>query len=115
MQTRRVLILFLALFAAGCSRAGDNGAVSTAQLTDQAAGAAFKTPEEAITSYLDGVARNDVRKILQSSAVNETGEKFKFDLYAEGLGVINPTFLSPADYAFYSEINKAQLSSQLLN
>jgi PBP1b-binding outer membrane lipoprotein LpoB len=104
MQRKRIsiLILFLALFTADCSR------TDTTRV-------AFKTPEEAITYYLDGVAQNDIRKILQACAINEIGGNFKFDLYAERLGAWNPTEnLSPTDYPFYSEINKTYLSSQIL-
>ena len=105
-----VLILFLALFAGGCAKKE-----SALTGSDQTAGVTFKTPEEAVTSYLEGVARGDVRKILQASAINEMGGNFKFAYYAERLGVMNPTYLAPAEYPLYAEINKAQLSSQILN
>lgn len=113
MQMKRtpLLILFLALFAGGCAR-------KESAWTDSrgpADGVSFKSPEEAVTHYLGGVAQNDVRKIFQASAVNEMGGNFKFAAYAERLRVINPTYLSPSEYPFYAEINKAQLSSQLLN
>lgn len=103
MQKKQIsiLILFLVLFTAGCSR------IDTSRT-------AFKTPEEAITYYLDGVAQNDIHKILQACAIDEMSGKFKFDLQAERLGSINPEYLSPTDYSFYSEINKAYLSSQIL-
>ena len=118
MQKNRIsiLILFLALFAAGCSRKDNTGTAFTGQALDQASEVAFKTPEEAITYYLDGIAQNDIRKILQASAVNEMGGKFKFDLYVERLGAINPRDdLSPTEYPFYSEINKMNISSEILN
>ena len=50
------LILFLAFFAAGCSRTDTTRTASKAQAPDQAIDVAFKTPEEAITYYLDWVA-----------------------------------------------------------
>ena len=111
MKRISILILFLALFVGGCSKNKDSAWTGS----DQAADVTFKTPEEAITHYLEGVARNDVRRILQASAINEMSTKFKFDLYAERLRAINPTYLAPSDYPFYAEINKAHLSSQLLN
>ena len=115
MQRQRIsiLILFLALFATDCSRTA-----SIVQAPDQINEVSFKTPEEAITYYLDGVARNDVRKILQACAVNEMGGKFRLDLHVERLGSMNPmepAYLSPTNYPFYSEINKWYLSSQILN
>ncbi len=111
MKRIPVLILFLALFAGGCARKESALTDSREQLAD----VSLKTPEEAVTHYLGGVAQNDVRKILQASAINEMGGNFKFALYAERLRVINPTYLSPAEYPLYAEINKAQLSSQILN
>ena len=111
-----VLILFLTLFAGGCARKDAAWTDSKAQTADPAADVTLKTPEEAVTHYLEGVARNDVRRILQASAVNEMSAKFKFDLFAERLGAIDPVRnLSPAEYPFYSEINKSQLSFQILS
>jgi len=78
----------------------------------------FKTPEEAITSYLEGVAQSDIHKISQACAINEMSEKFKFDLYTgEWMGgAFNPfQSLAPTDYPFYVETNKMQLSSQIFS
>ena len=87
------------------------------QTPDQAVDVTFKTPEEAITYYLDGVAQNNLSKILQACAINEMGGKFNFGLQVERLGgVVAPgQFLSPSDYAFYAEINKMTVSSQILS
>jgi hypothetical protein len=113
MQIKRipVLILFLALFAAGCSKNRDSALTGS----DQAADVTLKTPEEAVTHYLGGVAQGDVRKILQACAVNEMGGNFKFAYHAERLSAMTPTYLSPAEYPFYAEINKAHLASQILS
>jgi hypothetical protein len=107
----------LALIAAGCSGTGAPVAASTTPTPNQASDVVFKTPEEAITYYFEGMAQNDIHKILQACAINEMGEKFKFDLYIERLGgILQPTLsLSPTDDPFYAEINKTQLSSQILN
>ena len=77
----------------------------------------FKTPEDAIKYYLDGVAQNDISKILQACAINEMGEKFKFDLRVERLGgvMMLGQSLSPTNSSFYSEINRISVSSQILN
>jgi len=76
----------------------------------------FKTPEEAITHYFEGVAQNNVGKILQACAINEMGEKFKLDVYVARLGnVMYPSqSLSPSDYPFYAEMNEMAVSSQIL-
>ncbi len=90
---------------------------ATAPATDQANAVTFKTPEDAITYYLDGVAQNDISKILQACAINEMAGEFKLDLDVERLGgvMVPGQILSPTDYTFYSEINKMTVSSQILN
>jgi hypothetical protein len=105
MRKKRIaiLIVFLALIATACSGTSASDVV-------------FKTPEETITHYFEGVAQADARKILQACAINEMGEKFRFDLYTERMGVLLPTqSLSPTDYALYVENNKVQLSAQIFN
>ena len=117
MQTKRIaiLIVFLALITAGCSGAGTPVTASATPTPAQASDVVFKTPEDAITSYLEGVAQSDIHKISQACAINEMSEKFKFDLYTEWLGGAFMPFqsLSPTDYPFYVETNKMQLSSQI--
>jgi hypothetical protein len=129
MHTQRVasLIVFLALLTVGCLASGvvaptpsataptPAEIVSTSTVVVPPAPAGFKTPEEAITAYLEGVAQRDLQKILQACAIDEMSENFKFDLYTSRLGgVFLPTqFLAPADYPFYVETNKLQLSSQV--
>ena len=117
MQTKRIaiLIVFLALITAGCSGAGTPVTASATPTPAQASDVVFKTPEEAITSYLEGVAQSDIHKISQACAINEMSEKFKFDLYTEWLGgaFMPLQSLSPTDYPFYVETNKMQLSSQI--
>jgi hypothetical protein len=109
-----ILIAFLALFTTNCSKTDTGRTTLPTQAPDQTVDLVFKTPDEAITAYLDGVARNDIRKILGACAINEISKNFKFDLYAERLGGMNLQYLSPSDYQFYSEMNKMQLSAQIL-
>jgi PBP1b-binding outer membrane lipoprotein LpoB len=102
MQTKRILILMvcLALLTAGCSGSAP----------------VFKTPEDAITHYFQGLAQSDFNKISQACAINEMSEKFKFDLYTERLGYLIPfQAQAPAEYPLYVEINKTQLSSQIFS
>ncbi len=64
---------------------------------------------------MQGVAQADTSKILQSCAINEMSEKFKFDLYTERLKALLPSqSLAPASNPFYVETNKTQLSAQVL-
>lgn len=83
---------------------------------DQISEIRFKTPEEAILHYFEGVAQADAAKIFQACAIDEMSEKFRFDLYTERFGMYMPVMsLSPTDYPFYVEINKIQRSAQILN
>ncbi|MBN1679777.1 MAG: hypothetical protein JW966_05760, partial [Anaerolineae bacterium] len=102
-------IVCLAFLAAGLL---GTGPIATAQ--DQTGDVSFKTPEEAITFYMQAVAQGDVPKIMQACAINEMSEKFRFDLYIERLRALHPTAPAPSDYPFYAEMNKAQLSWQIL-
>ncbi|MEP7289005.1 MAG: hypothetical protein ABI947_24895 [Chloroflexota bacterium] len=112
MQKKRIFlfIMCIALTALVCLKASD---IATAQ--NQTGNVSFKTPEEAITLYMQGVTQGDVGKILQACAINEVSENFKFDLYTDRLKAFIP-YQSPApsNYPFYVEMNKAQLTSQIL-
>ena len=110
------LFVFLALFVSGCT--GLELAITDATLSvpDQPVGATFATPEEAINAYLDGVAQNDVGKILGASAINEMSQGFRFDRSVERLQAMDLAFSpSPSDYPFYAEINKMQAAADILN
>jgi hypothetical protein len=82
---------------------------------DQVGDRVFKTPEEAIDYYFEGLLQADVRKIMDACAINEMGEKFRFDLYAEWVGYLTMTALAPTDYPLYVELNKIQLSEDILS
>jgi hypothetical protein len=101
MQKKRIaiIIVFLALITSSCSK--------------DASAPVFETPEQAITHYFEGLAEADAEKILQACAIDEMSEKFRFDLYTERLRALLPTqSLAPADYPFYVETNKMQLTAQ---
>lgn len=75
----------------------------------------FKTPEEAITFYIEALAEADVLKMMQASAVNEMSENFRFDLFVDRLRALLPTTAAPSsDYSFYVEMNKAQFTWEFL-
>jgi hypothetical protein len=118
MKIKRVVFFMalLAWLAVACVGAGAPASTSPASTLNLASEMVFKTPEEAITYYFEGLAQADARKILQACAINEMSEKFKFDRYTERLRALMPAFSqAPADYPLYVEANKLQLSSQILN
>ena len=102
-------IVCLALLAAGLLGIDP---IATAQ--DQTSDVSFKTPEEAITFYIQGVAQGDVPKLMQACAIDEMSERFRFDLYVNRLQALTPQAPAPSDYPFYAEMNKAQFSWQIL-
>ena len=126
MQKKQIsiLVIFLALFTASCAGVNINISVTpslpkpaTKQPIDALPQtAAFKTPEDAITAYFAGIEQNDPSKILQACAITEMSENFKFDLWTERLGGVMQlaTSLSPSNAPLYVELNKIQLSDQLL-
>ncbi len=117
MQIKRIIIFIalLALLVAGCSGANAPASTSPTPTLPPASDAVFKTPDDAIQHYFEGLAQNDVHKILEACAVNEMSEKFKFDLYTDRLQYLIPIQSeSPAEYPFYAELNKPQITSQIL-
>lgn len=118
-----ILVAFLALITVSCSGTSTSTSptatstvASSVSPTGQASNVVFKTPEDAITAYMQGVAQTDTSKILQACAINEMSEKFKFDLYTERLKALMPSQSpAPANSPFYIEVNKAQLTAQILN
>ncbi len=118
MQKKQIaiLIVLLAFTTAACLIA-NSPSVSSTPAPKQTSDVVFKTPEEAIQSYFEGLAVADTQKILQSCAIDEMSEKFDFGLYTERLGgILMPIqSLAPSSDPFYVETNKAQLSSQTLS
>src|SRR5690349_16390259 len=106
MQKKRILILIagLALLVTAIG-----GASLAAAPTNQSSAVTFSTPEDAITSFFEGVTQGDVNKILLASAVNEISENYHVDRSVERLQAFLP-FLSSAPTAspLYVELNKAQ-------
>jgi len=90
-----------------------SGTVTTAMPPNQSRDVAFKIPEEAVTTYLEGVIQGDLGKILQACAINEMSEHFNFDLYIEMLQALTFQAPSPSNSPFYVEQNKAQFSAQI--
>lgn len=83
---------------------------------DQINAVSFKTPEEAITVYMTGLAQNDTDQLLRACAIEEMSSKFDFARYTDRLqAMLLVTALSPAEYPFYAAINKQHLSAQMLN
>jgi len=110
---KKRLLLFIVSFGLLTAMGFSTSAIAAAQ--DQTSEVVFKTPEDAITAYMQGIAQNDVSKILQACAIDEMSEHFSLDLNTARLGVIEPSqMLAPPNNSFYVAMNKAQLSAQIL-
>ncbi|MCM5554056.1 hypothetical protein [Pleomorphomonas sp. NRK KF1] len=67
----------------------------------------FKTPEEAVTGFLDAVKKQDFEAILATTAVDRMSEGYDFVAQAGQLKVIMPSFAMPANDPFFISVNKA--------
>ncbi len=76
----------------------------------------FFSPEAAIRHYFIGITNNDFDSLMQASAIQEMSQGFNLDVSAERLGdmIFPNTSLAPSSYPFYVEVNKAQLSAELM-
>ncbi len=102
-----LLAVFPLLLVLGCPDTTD---------TDRNTDLVLKSPDEAIMHYFDGITKNDVKTILEACAIDEVSENFNFALFAESMDRVDFfSALSPANYPFYSDINRAYLSSQILS
>ncbi len=84
-------------------------------VTAQNGALTFKTPEDAINYYMQGIIQADATKILDACAVNEMAEKFNFEFYLDRIQAFVPySFEAPATAPFYIETNKAQVTRDRL-
>ncbi|WP_284539225.1 hypothetical protein [Pleomorphomonas sp. T1.2MG-36] len=67
----------------------------------------FKTPEEAITAFMEAVKKQDFEAILATTAVDRMSEGYDFVAQAGQLKVIMPSFAMPASDPFFISVNKA--------
>ena len=124
MQTKSIALIsvFLGLITTGCLIGGaaskaTGGADSPNTSSAATTASVFKTPEDAIHFYMEGVAQSDIQKIIQACAINEMSEKFNFKLYVDRLGGVFLPFqsMAPTDYAINVETNKIQKEAEILN
>jgi hypothetical protein len=90
------------------------GAVPAAA-ADATPSAAFGTPEDAVTAYLQGVADANIAEVLASVAIDELAAGLDFPAYIDWLQAWVP-FIAPmpATDPFYVEMNRVQQTSLVL-
>ena len=117
-----IVITFLLLLSLACGlipteQLQETNEVPSSQEVEETStdNVVFTRPEDVINYYFEGVIQADTDKIIAACAINEMGENFRFDLFTERVGYLTFTTLSPTDYPLYVELNKAQLTQEILN
>ncbi|MBS1182027.1 MAG: hypothetical protein H6Q99_1907 [Proteobacteria bacterium] len=67
----------------------------------------FKTPEEAITAFMDALKKQDFEAILATTAVDRMSSGYDFVAQAEQIKVIMPYYAMPTSDPFFISVNKA--------
>jgi hypothetical protein len=73
----------------------------------------FKTPEEAITAFMDALKKQDFEAILATTAVDRMSKGFDFVAQAEQIKVIMPYYAMPASDPFFTSVNKAIYTDEI--
>lgn len=98
-------------------------ALAVTQLGAAAAGAgtdtesaAFSTPEDAISYFIDCVKSQDMDAALKACAINEIARGFDFEAMANRLRTVLPVAVSylPAEYPMYVEYNKQKATALIM-
>lgn len=66
----------------------------------------FKTPEEAITAFVDALKKQDFDGILATTAVDRMSKGFDFVAQSERIKVIAPYYAMPTTDPFFTSVNK---------
>ncbi len=112
MQKKRVLTFLtcLSVVVAGLAHAVAIQAMPSNQTSVQV----FKTPEDAIATFFEGIRRGDVEKIFSACAIDEISENYKFDLTIDRLQAFVPFQLyGPTNYPLYVELNRSAVASRI--
>lgn len=73
----------------------------------------FKTPEEAVTAFMEALKKQDFEAILATTAVDRMSKGFDFIAQAERVKVIMPYYAMPTSDPFFISVNKAIYTSQI--
>ncbi|WP_026793313.1 hypothetical protein [Pleomorphomonas oryzae] len=73
----------------------------------------FKTPEEAVTGFMEALKKQDFEAILATTAVDRMSKGFDFVAQAQQAKVIVPYHAMPTSDPFFISVNKAIYAGQL--
>jgi hypothetical protein len=88
------------------------GLTATAQ--DASSDVTFATPEDVVLFYMEAVAAGDIPGVVQALAVDEMSDNFDIARYVTRLQAFPFQAPAPSDYPFYTEINRAKFTGELL-
>lgn len=116
-----VLLMIAALLTGGRSTVTVTASSATAPSAQAAtaptpAAETYVTPEDAVAAYLDGIAQQEIAKILGASAIDQPAANFDFVGYVERLQAM-PLMISPAPASdpFLVAINRARRENEILS
>ena len=73
----------------------------------------YKTPEHAIAAYIEGVAAQDLDKVLAATAIDKMSAEFDFIAYVDRLRSLTMVAPAPAGEPMFEAINKAAFTAQI--
>jgi len=73
----------------------------------------LSTPESVVTSYLDGVARQDFETVVAASSAANMSEKIDLVAQIYRIGMLAPNMPAPATNPLFIGINKANFVAQI--
>lgn len=73
----------------------------------------FKTPEEAITAFMDALKKQDFEAILATTAIDRMSKGFDFVAQSEQIKLIAPYYAMPASDPFFTSVNKAIYTGEI--
>ena len=91
-------LIIVAVILSGCTNVMNTSGKSGNSKT-------FKTPEQAIEHFFEGIKENDMEKALQACSIYEYGEQYDFNASIERYTMISPTSYAPTDYDLYADYN----------
>ncbi|MCM5557065.1 hypothetical protein [Pleomorphomonas sp. JP5] len=72
----------------------------------------YKTPEDAISAYMEAVAKQDFQAVISTTAVDKMSENYDFISQAERLQSIQPMLPMPSSTPLLVDLNKIDFTSR---
>lgn len=73
----------------------------------------FKTPEDAIQHFVDGIARNDLDIALEACAIDDVAEHFDLVKFNKRMKAFLIRDFAPSEYEMYQDINRGLVLNRI--